>query len=121
MNCPSCGAAIQDGKFCKYCGAKLPDDTKRMEVRIENLAEMKRADYETEESKLRQREAEAEFKRRKVKRISSLTFLIVFLLIGAWSLLNMNNPTAIFTMIIALFGGGFMIIHVVKQLITGKW
>ena len=120
MNCPSCGAAIQDGKFCKYCGAKLPDDTKRMEVRIENLAEMKRADYETEESKLRQREAEAEFKRRKVKRISSLTFLIVFLLIGVFGVLDLT-PFSIIEILIGLFGGGFMIVHVVKQLITGKW
>lgn len=121
MNCPSCGAAVQDGKFCKYCGAKLPDNTKRVEVHIENVAEMKRADYETEESKLRQREKEAEFKSRKIKRVSSLVFLGLLILLGIWSVLNMANPVSILTMVVALLGGGYMIIHVVKLLITGKW
>lgn len=32
MNCPNCGAAIKEGKFCNYCGAKLPDDTQHIEV-----------------------------------------------------------------------------------------
>ena len=33
IKCPTCGAGIDaDGKFCKYCGTKLPDDTQRIEV-----------------------------------------------------------------------------------------
>lgn len=33
IKCPNCGAGIDsDGKFCKYCGVKLPDDTQRVEV-----------------------------------------------------------------------------------------
>lgn len=121
MNCPSCGAAIQDGKFCKYCGAKLPDDTKRTEVRIENLAEMKRADYETEESKLRQREKEAEFRSRKIKRTSSLTILCICVLACALAALNVFGE---YSGLIAIVGIPAMIFsgwHVIKLLVTGKW
>ena len=33
IKCPTCGAGIDsDGKFCKYCGTKLPDDTQRINV-----------------------------------------------------------------------------------------
>lgn len=33
IKCPNCGAGItDDSKFCKYCGAKLPDDTQRIEI-----------------------------------------------------------------------------------------
>ena len=60
MNCPNCGAAVKEGKFCNYCGAKLPDDTKRVEVNInkhiEDVAEIKRASYEEQESKIRQKQ-----------------------------------------------------------------
>ena len=78
MNCPHCGAVIKEGKFCNYCGAKLPDDTKRVEVkidkRIEDVAEVKRAEYEEKESALRQKQMKRDLKTGNAK--------IVFLLIG---------------------------------------
>lgn len=71
MKCPNCGAEVQDGKFCKYCGASLPDPTKRVEVKIdkkvENVAEIKRAEYEAAESKLRQKKMKQDMRKGKVK------------------------------------------------------
>ena len=71
MNCPSCGAVVKEGKFCNYCGAKLPDDTKRVEVkiekRIEDVAEVKRASYEEKESELRQKQMKRDLRKGKVK------------------------------------------------------
>ena len=33
IKCPNCGAGIDaDGKFCKYCGNKLPDGAQKIEV-----------------------------------------------------------------------------------------
>ena len=33
IKCPNCGAGIDsDGKFCKYCGTKLPDNTQKFEI-----------------------------------------------------------------------------------------
>ena len=71
MNCPSCGAVVKEGKFCNYCGAKLPDNTKRVEVkiekRIEDVAEVKRAAYEEKESELRQKQMKRDLRKGKVK------------------------------------------------------
>lgn len=59
MNCPNCGAAVKEGNFCNYCGAKLIEDPKRIEVkidkRIEDIAELRRVEYEEQESRIRQR------------------------------------------------------------------
>ena len=86
MNCPNCGAVIKEGKFCNYCGAKLPDDTKRVEVninkRIEDVAEVMRANYETEESKLRQKQMKKELRGSKIKWIiCGILFLIGIILL----------------------------------------
>ena len=75
VKCTECGAAIKDdSKFCNYCGAKLPDPTKRIEVnvnkRIEDVAEMKRADYEEQESLLRQKQMKRDLRKGKVKWIA---------------------------------------------------
>ena len=126
MNCPNCGAVIKEGKFCNYCGAKLPDDTKRVEVnvhkRIEDVAEMKRADYETDESKLRQKEKMRQLKAQKAKRISCLILLgicIIAFLYGHFSPVRQGVQT-----LCLCFGVGgtvFMIVWILSQLITGKW
>lgn len=67
VKCTECGASIQDdSKFCKYCGAKIvQEDLKRIEVKIDNTAEIKRADYEEKESKLRQIKMERELRKEK--------------------------------------------------------
>lgn len=72
IKCPECGAAIQDdSKFCKYCGGKLPDDTKHIEVkidkRIEDVAEVKRAEYEEKESAVRARKMKFDLGMRRFK------------------------------------------------------
>lgn len=69
VKCTECGASIQDdSKFCKYCGAKIvQEDLKRIEVKIDNTAEIKRADYEEKESQLRQKQMERELRKEKRK------------------------------------------------------
>lgn len=66
MHCPNCGAAVKEGNFCSYCGAKLTEDTKRIEVkidkRIEDLAELKRVELEERESRIKLKQAEEEHK-----------------------------------------------------------
>lgn len=64
FKCPDCGATLtDDSKFCKYCGAKIDDGVKRVEVhvnkRIEDLAEMRRAEREERESLRREKKEKA--------------------------------------------------------------
>lgn len=76
--CPQCGSPVtSEGKFCSYCGARIPDDVFRAEIRIDNTAEIQRAQYETEESKLRQKQTEREFKARKVRWILAAIFAVL--------------------------------------------
>lgn len=126
MNCPNCGAVIKEGKFCNYCGAKLPDDTKRIEVnvhkKIEDIAEMKRADYETDESKLRQKEKIRQLKTQKAKRISCLVLLgicVIAFLYGYFSPVRQGVQTL--SLCFGVGGTVFMIVWILSQLITGKW
>ncbi len=69
VKCTECGAAIQDdSKFCKYCGAKIVlDQTKKIEVKIDNTAEVRRASYEEEESKIRQKAMKRELRMKGLK------------------------------------------------------
>lgn len=69
VKCTECGASIQDdSKFCKYCGAKIiQEDLKRVEVKIDNTAEIKRADYEEKESELRQKMMAHELRMKSLK------------------------------------------------------
>jgi len=79
VKCTECGASIQDdSKFCKYCGAKIvQDELKRVEVKIENTAEIKRADYEEKESELRQKMMRRELRMKGLKwKICGVLFLI---------------------------------------------
>lgn len=60
MNCPNCGAAIKEGKFCNYCGAKLPEepkiDVKKRDYRISfnNESSIKKAEIDRQEEAERQ-------------------------------------------------------------------
>lgn len=84
VKCTECGAALQDdSKFCRYCGAKVvQEDLKRVEVKIDNTAEIKRAEYEEKESQLRQIKMERELRKEKRKpyiiAIRVLSFLVPF-------------------------------------------
>lgn len=55
--CSQCGAPVtSDSKFCSHCGAKIQDDVIRKHIQIDNTAEIKRAEYETQESQVRQKQ-----------------------------------------------------------------
>lgn len=79
VKCTECGAALQDdSKFCRYCGAKVvQEDLKRVEVKIDNTAEIKRAGYEEKESELRQKMMARELRMKNLKwKICGVIFLI---------------------------------------------
>lgn len=74
VKCTECGASIQDdSKFCKYCGAKIPEeakiDVKKREFRIEtiNHAKIRREELKAEKEAAK---AKAEVERlEKLKKI----------------------------------------------------
>ena len=125
MNCPNCGAVVKEGKFCNYCGAKLPDDTKRVEVninkRIEDVAEMKRADYETDESKIRQKGMRQDLQSRKVKRISCLVLLGICIISFCYAYFSGEGGSPVSIGIFSAVVGFFLLLWIIWQLITGKW
>ena len=107
--CPSCGSAVKDeGRFCSYCGAKLPDDTKRVEVKIDNTAEIKRVEYEEQESLLRQKRMKRDLAREKRKPylILAIILTVVVPLALAWS----GVISGIEAIPVALIGVGFAIV-----------
>ena len=79
VKCTECGAALQDdSKFCRYCGAKVvQEDLKRVEVKIDNTAEIKRAGYEEKESELRQKMMKRELRMKSLKWKVTFGFNIV--------------------------------------------
>ena len=87
VKCTECGASIQDdSKFCKYCGAKILDENlKKIEVKIDNTAEIKRAGYEEQESLLRQEKMRRELRKEKRKPyiiIAKILSVVIPFLIG---------------------------------------
>ena len=66
IKCTECGASIQDdSKFCKYCGAKIEENIQRIEIKIDDTADIKRTEYEEQESKLRQKQMKLDLHRDK--------------------------------------------------------
>lgn len=66
--CSQCGAPLlDDSKFCSHCGAKVDDGIFRAEIKIDDVAENRRADYETQESALRQKQMKSDLRRNKVR------------------------------------------------------
>ena len=66
IKCTECGASIQeDSKFCKYCGAKIEENIQRIEIKIDDTADIKRTEYEEQESKLRQKQMKLDLRRDK--------------------------------------------------------
>ena len=89
FKCPDCGASItDDSKFCKYCGAKIDDGVQRSEVnvnihqRIENAAEMKRAETEAKAQAHKQAKEERERKAGKVRIIVNLVLIVLCLAVA---------------------------------------
>lgn len=107
VKCTECGASIQDdSKFCRYCGAKIiADDLKRVEVKIDNTAEIKRADYEEQESKLRQEKMRRELRKEKRRPYVILAKVLSILLpVGFAALINDKTTTPLFIVLgVAMF------------------
>lgn len=67
MNCPNCGAAIKEGKFCNYCGAKLPEEPK---------IDVKKRDYRfsfNSESSVRKAEIKKEIEAQRQEHAQKMT------------------------------------------------
>ena len=127
MKCPDCGAPItDDSRFCNHCGAKLDDGVKRMEVninkRIEDVAEMKRADYEEKESKLRLKQEERKIKQNKAKHLVCYILLIIGV-IGIAIMRLFPEAKGNWALFIALlpFIGAFALFFIVWELFKGRW
>lgn len=98
VKCTECGASIRDdSKFCKYCGAKVLDENlKKIEVKIDNTAEIKRAGYEEQESLLRQEKMRRELRKEKRKPyiiIAKILSVVVPLFIAAFCSKGANDVT----------------------------
>lgn len=126
FKCPDCGATLtDDSRFCKYCGAKIDDGVKRVEVkidkRIEDVADVRRVSYEERESDLRVKQMQQQLKAKKAKRIMMLSVLIVCTVFAAISFgFHMENALILPTLIATTVGPVFLIL-IVAQLIQGKW
>ena len=124
FKCPDCGASLtDDSRFCKYCGAKIDDGVKRAEIKIEDVAEIKRANYEEQESLLFQKRILSEAKRQKAKRITALVLLVVCALPTLYLFVFNPKNGAILAQLAAFTAVGFIAIagFIVMQLLKGKW
>lgn len=126
FKCPDCGATLtDDSRFCKYCGAKIDDGVKRVEVkidkRIEDVADVRRVSYEERESDLRVKQMQQQLKAKKAKRVMMLSVFIVCAVFAAISFgFHMENALILPTLIATTVGPVFLIL-IVAQLIQGKW
>ena len=124
--CPDCGATLtDDSRFCKYCGAKIDDGVRRVEVkidkRIEDVADVRRVSYEARESTLRVKHMEQQLKAKKAKRVLMLSVAAVGCIMTAISFgLHLENTYILATLLASILGPLFLILIVV-QLIQGKW
>ena len=131
FKCPDCGASLtDDSRFCKYCGAKIDDGVKRVEVkidkRIEDVAEIKRASYEEQESLLRQKKLKHEYRAGKAKRVLLLSLLICSLgfLIPLYIInpkYDANQEWLVIFGVVAMVAAPVSAITIIVQLIKGKW
>lgn len=74
VKCTECGASIQDdSRFCKYCGAKVPEeakiDIKKREYRIETINHAK---IRREELRAQQHEKELEAQNEQLEKLKEL-------------------------------------------------
>lgn len=115
FKCPNCGASIVEGsRFCVFCGAAVQaDNTQRAEVRIEDVAEVQRADNETRMSYIREKEMVHDLRWKLFKRylmIAWFTVGIILFVIGlaihaeASKTGNKNTPLALGISML-VFGG----------------
>ena len=109
FKCPDCGASLtDDSRFCKYCGAKIDDGVKRMEIkidkRVEDVAEVRRASYEEKESLLRQKKMKCDMRKGRIKTFFFLGCLAITVITFLVDLILHGKPTDM------SFAGAFVII-----------
>lgn len=128
FKCPDCGASIsEDSQFCKYCGAKIDDGIKRSEIninkRIEDVAEIRRADFEERESALRVKKMERELQQQKISRISVLVLFGLFVLGTILSIVfrDYDRETWSVLFLVFLFCSAGVGVKIVSKLIKGDW
>ncbi len=117
IKCPTCGAGIDsDGKFCKFCGTKLPDNTQHIEVsgtidhnvnirkeninqariaRIEQRANVKKAKMQLAAIRERERQEELIRLQEEKRKNDAMTLKFIVIMIGFVALLYvlfMNRP-----------------------------
>ena len=126
--CPACGASIsEDSNFCSYCGAKLDDGVKRSEIhiehRIQNVAEVIRAQYEEKESQFRIQNAISEKQKRKTKRYTLIVMLITSSIITGYGFTHPIDAEGHIGGIpgLSIFIAIGTLIGIIRQLLTGKW
>ena len=108
VKCTECGASIQDdSKFCRYCGAKVvQEDLKRVEVKIDNTAEIKRAGYEEKESELRQKMMARELRMKGLKwKICGVIFLIGLIMLLP-AIIHNDQPVPGYSILGMFISGG---------------
>lgn len=128
FKCPDCGASLtDDSRFCKYCGAKIDDGVKRSEIkidinkRVEDVAELKRAEYEERESAMRVERMQREATQQKAKRIVSLVLLIILGVPGLIAIaVNANGSFGVYGAFSAV-GATAVAAFIIVQLLKGKW
>ena len=122
MKCPSCGSPVKEGQFCNYCGAKLPDDTTRVEVnvnqRFEDVAEIKRTEYESAESKRREEER---LNARSTKRKACIVLAVVLSLITIIGIIIKPDGGIKAAFASSMILAFMVIAYIIYQMITGKW
>lgn len=114
VRCAGCGAAIEQGmKFCSHCGMQIPDDTFRAEIRIDDSAEIQRVQYETEESRLRQKQAQQEFRVRKVRWIIAVVLAMIAIISFALGATVFNHTDKTGLLVLLFYGCICLSIYIV--------
>ena len=121
-HCPTCGAPItDDARFCSHCGAKLPDNIQRIElkseIKYEDTARLEevRLKYELEEKK---RQEKSESKRSGIRFIKIKLWVSWLISIATMCVAMMlydpipikNNPLSTPFMIVSTASGIYAIV-----------
>ena len=112
--CPNCGSAVVgESRFCNYCGAKIPDDVQRSEIKIEDVAGIARVEFEREQAAKQEVKEEKARKRKRNKSIVKLAIVAALGIGGYIAYAKMKY----FGTIVLIYCGCFALILLVSFLI----
>lgn len=122
MKCPNCGAGIlkDSGQFCSFCGAKLPDNVHRSEIRIENVSELERIQFEREQAERQEQKELAEKKKRRRLNLLKLSIPVAFAIMGLIGQLSGDNWTTMFGYAMAVLIGFMVLFTMFVHLLDHK-